>query len=310
MRTNKLRFRSSIAIVVALVVISLYFAMSAFMTRGMSPTIEHQLLALQAEDYVAAYADTSRTFRETTSLEKFKTLVQSYPVFSNNKDVTILSKKIVDGKGIVKARIRSRTGVERTAKYQLANENGTWKISSIILYKNRDSDSSQEVDSQTDTASEKVALPNNYANERFRFAINYPADWEYTQPNTKTVLFSEKHVSSSTAPAITVQPVLHQDDDGRYKSVNDVVQTATKKTNASVIERGKVIVNPSRGERLDGRYVILSYQKHDNDYKQLNVIFYKEEDRALYVLEYSAPAKVFNTSLPIAKAMTQSFTYE
>lgn len=307
---KRLRLGISIVTAIAIVIIGICVTIAMSTSRSIDSPIENQLVSLQKSDFQSAYDYMASTSKNTSTLDKFKRFVLTHPVLANNKAIDIISRQSDQKTGMVKVILTSSSGIQTPATYRLTKEDGAWKISYITL-----SLKDSKVVNLSDTSTTSVPLPNVYQNERYSFTINYPDNWDYRLPNNKSIIFSDKSMSAPMASTFAIKPVLHQGLNGKYKSVNDLMTVVmnninTKAKQVSLVERGRINLPVSHGERLDGRYMIVSYTYQGQPYKQMEVVYYLTEDRALYAIEYQAPAAQFDATLPIAKAMVQSFIFE
>lgn len=111
--------------------------------------IKNQLQAIRSGNYAQAYNDfTSEDFRASTSLEKFETFIDSYPILTRYKEVAFKDKEVQGDRAQIVALFASDDGVI-PAEYKLVKEGGTWKVWSLhlLLLPNGDQELT-EVDSE------------------------------------------------------------------------------------------------------------------------------------------------------------------
>lgn len=104
--------------------------------------IEEQLADIRAGNIEKAYQDyTSHEFKKITPLKEFEKFVKDFPVIVDNQSLQFNSinfeKSIATFQGV----LNSKGGDALQVEYDLAQENGKWKILGIQLFKPTTSDS-------------------------------------------------------------------------------------------------------------------------------------------------------------------------
>jgi hypothetical protein len=317
-------FLGSVAIFLVLVFVGMYFY-----TGGLKKPIEQQLIAIQTEEYAAAYSYTSTGFQNTTSFEAFKKFVNQFSALRNNKGVEFEERSIENGVGTVSVELLSRSGAKTPAKYQLVKENDKWKIQAMILNP-VDAGASETVSKATlvkpvahepekevkttNEAPQPVSLTNYYQNSQYHFGVYYPANWIYTTPQPFAVLFTPTQPINNFMPTIRVQKEMYRERGGRYrdirKYVNDVMANllAVGVTNLTLVEQGPVPLGKPGQAKLNAQYSLISYSQQAKEYNLVIVLYYKDPSRTLYILEFSAPKDNLYDVFPVAKAMAESFS--
>ena len=102
-------------------------------TAGLVEPIQRQLDAFKHDDLRAAYAETSTSFQQDISFEKFSELMKSVPSLSHNVSHSFTSRSSstnADGTGTgdVMGSISDDQGAVVRVHYELVKENGAWKI--------------------------------------------------------------------------------------------------------------------------------------------------------------------------------------
>ena len=102
-------------------------------TSGLVEPIQRQLDAFKRDDLRAAYAETSTSFQQDISFDKFSELMKSVPSLSHNVSHSFTSRSSstnTDGIGMgdVKGSITDNQGGVVLVHYELVKENGAWKI--------------------------------------------------------------------------------------------------------------------------------------------------------------------------------------
>jgi len=102
-------------------------------TSGLIEPIKRQLDAFKRDDLHAAYAETSTSFQQDISFEKFSELMKNIPSLSHNVSHSFTSRSSstnADGTGTgnVMGSITDDHGRVVPVRYELVKENGAWKI--------------------------------------------------------------------------------------------------------------------------------------------------------------------------------------
>jgi len=120
-------------------------------TESWVDVVDHQLEALRQGDIPKAYtAYTSKDFQSATSLDQFRSFVEAYPVFHNNKSAHFTQRSIEHNIGIIKGKLTSQEHVNTPIEYKLIKEDGKWKILSIRLLKPENIQNAKETDHAED----------------------------------------------------------------------------------------------------------------------------------------------------------------
>lgn len=94
--------------------------------------IKAQLAAVDSGDLSKAYNDyTSKGFRDATSFDQFKQIVDANPQIFKSKSSSFNNVKIENGQAVVKGTITGQDGTVTNMQYKLVLENGQWKIQSF-----------------------------------------------------------------------------------------------------------------------------------------------------------------------------------
>jgi len=119
---------------VAAIAIAGFGASFAFWgTAGLVEPIQRQLDAFKHDDLRAAYAETSTSFQQDISFEKFSELMRENPSLSSNVSHSFTSRSSTTnadgtGRGDVMGSITDNQGRVVPVHYELVKENGGWKI--------------------------------------------------------------------------------------------------------------------------------------------------------------------------------------
>lgn len=308
----------------AVVVIALLIVLAFYVTSGLTKTVYAQLDAVKQGDMVKAYSYTSSSFQNVTSLQDFKQLVSSFPIMANYKEVSIPSRELKDGIGTVKVILTSQADSTVEIDYQLTKENGEWKINYMeippagaSIKKDVDSFDSKLLQNNSPKAvpSNDDLLTNSYENSSSRYSIKYPKDWIYTSPDKYSVIFSGQAGSDDYYSTVNIQVVKANVLEKQQKpdvAVNTFLknlkgQFAGIATDVKYSGNGTFNLTRSNGDNLQGAYFIVSYNLKGDVFKQWQIVIMRNDTPIFYAWAYTAPVKIYDTYLPIAKAMLKSW---
>lgn len=108
-------------------------ALAMWATSGIVKVAEDQLTLIKSGDINGAYALTSGMFKQATSLEVFTEFVNTYPVLSQNGDVSFSERQVDGDTGYLFGTITAQDGTAMKIEYQLIKENDKWAIMGINL---------------------------------------------------------------------------------------------------------------------------------------------------------------------------------
>ncbi len=153
--------------------------------------------------------------------------------------------------------------------------------------------------------------PLQFSDANYHYSMQYPTSWDYTRADRGITVFFKNDHQATHPIQLTVQP-LEFDDNAGHQSVQQVIdlgESAVKDKDSSyqVVEDGLLPPRANKNENFHGRYVVYSYSVNNQPVKQLQVVYFKSPSRAQYVIDFIAPANVFDAELPAARAMIASF---
>lgn len=156
-------------------------------------------------------------------------------------------------------------------------------------------------------SSKDVVLDKTYHNSKFKYQIDYPADWKFIQ-NNGNVVFNGKEGTPSAQSSFLISVSRQEHKHLSAQQILDVIKIKILKStsNMKIIEAGVMPALYPNAE-YDGRYAIYSYTINNTPFMHLEVAAIWGLNHYLYVLDYIAPASQFKADLPIAKAMIISF---
>jgi hypothetical protein len=107
-----------------------FFAMFSAL-EAPKKTVRTQLQEIKAGQLDAAYARLSESYRARLAREDFDALVAAHSAMRDNKDSSFSSSNIVNDTARFEGTLTASSGEKEGVTYELAKENGDWKITSI-----------------------------------------------------------------------------------------------------------------------------------------------------------------------------------
>jgi lipopolysaccharide export LptBFGC system permease protein LptF len=157
----------------------------------------------------------------------------------------------------------------------------------------------------------KVKLSKTFQNDELGFSIGYPADWEYTQPNAWTVVFSGKQDSEAYYSTVNIQSIASKQAGGKYGTVEEAMGDFKKQfltaPQAKIIEEGASILTQADGTKYEGRYLIVTYLLEGAQLTQQDQrVFPRKDGLGFYAWAYTSPKDQYDKYFPIAESMLES----
>lgn len=278
-----------------------FIAIIFYLTSGLVDTIKDQLKALQSGEIEKAYSYTSKDFQKATSFNDFKKFIDQYPSLKNNKSSFFNEREIKDNTGTVRGTLTAKDGAKTPIQYKLIREDGAWKILGINV-----TQTGAGVEINHDSSSTKI-----FENKSNRYSIQYPTDWEYEQPEKGTVIFSGKKGTPSYFATVNIQTILTKKSGGKYTNLKEFMasfkkQIAEHASDAKILDQGEAQL-PQNPKKFHGEYLIFTYTLKGQAFKQMQFVIFRDDGLAFYAWGYTSPVEQYNTDLPIAKAMYESW---
>lgn len=323
MRSSTSSFKKILLIIGLVIASFLLFvfciiAIALYATSGVTDTVRSQLIALRAGDYVKAYSYTSKDFQNSTSFDAFKNFIDRYPSLKNNKDSTFTNRKIENNEGEVSGTLEATDGTTTPIQYRLIKENDHWKILSIQVSPSgatvKHDDHTGTTSSEKSSSTNEIALPNVFENKNSKYSINYPADWEYTQPDKATVVIGGKKDTASYTSTVNIQTVLTKKSGGNYSTLKEFMNSLKKQAlqispDTKILAEDTINLDKKPNRiAMQGRYVVFSYTYKGQAIKQMQFVFLRADGQVFYAWGYTSPADRFDIDYPIAKAMFASWS--
>lgn len=160
--------------------------------------------------------------------------------------------------------------------------------------------------SQTPTETTNVQLTKYYSNQRYHFSIQYPENWQYVEPAAYMASFIGTYGTPSSQSSLTLQALKNRRGQSVQQIIESAKQTLVRRAGSFVIDDDDTLPPLPNSPGYQGRYVVFRYAINHIPMQQIEIIFYKNPNRGLFVLDYIAPQSQFAADLPVAKAMIKS----
>ncbi|KTD04790.1 DUF4864 domain-containing protein [Fluoribacter gormanii] len=288
------------------------FLIILFLTSGLIHSINHQLSALKAGNIEKAYSYTSKDFQKATSLSDFKKFINQYPSLKNNESSFFNERVIENNRGFVKGTLTAKDGAKTPIEYRLIWEDGAWKILNItVSYTGAgiDVDHNKFTSSNVSTSQEFTWL--NFDNKNSRYSLKYPSNWEYIKSGKGTIVFRGKKGTDSHNTTITIQTLLTKKNKGTYATIQDLKDDLKSQIFANakepkLLQQGEIDL-PQNPKRFHGEFLVFNYKYKNKEFKQMYIIFLRDDGLAFYTWSYASLIKQYDKDLSLAKGMYESW---
>lgn len=314
-------FKKAMLVIATIIVwfgvfVGFLIAMVFYATSGLVDTVHNQLISLQSGDIKKAYSYTSKDFQKITSIDDFKKFLDHYPSLKNNESYFFNERRIENNIGTVKGTLTSKDGAQTPIVYRLIKEGGTWKILGIeVLPTGAGIEINHKTNgSVTNPSVHEHSLSKVFEDKNNKFSIKYLDDWEYEQPEKGIVIFSGKKGTAAYYSTVNIQTILAKKAGGKHSDVNQFLeafkkQIAEQSSDSKILAQGRVEL-PKNPKRFHGEYILFTYNLKNEAFKQLQIVIFRDDESAFYTWAYTSPVKQYNTYLPIAKAMYESWSVD
>ncbi|VEB36768.1 Predicted membrane protein [Legionella sainthelensi] len=295
-----------------LVFVGTIFIIVLFLTSGLIYSINHQLSALKTGDIEKAYSYTSKDFQKVTSLSDFKKFIDQYPSLKNNKSAFFNERIVENNVGFVKGTLTAKDGAKTPVEYRLIWEDRAWKILNIkVSYTGAGIDIDRNVFKPSSSLTPQESTWIDFDNKANRYSLKYPNNWEYIKSGKGTVLFKGKKGSDSYYTTITIRTLLTKKNKGQYSTIQELkddLKTLVFKntTEPQLLDQGEIEL-PQNPKRFHGEYLVFTYKYKNKEFKQMDTIILRDDGLAFYTWSYTSLMKQYNSDLPIAKRMYESW---
>lgn len=302
---------------VLVIYVALLGTIIIFATSGVSDAVQNQLAAIRSGDMEKAYSYTSSEFQKATSYDAFREFVQQVPALRDNESGSFPTRSIDNNEGVISGTVKSREGSEMPIEYLLIYENNVWKIEGIrINPKESDAQSEEPEASSATPASDSADTSKQVENLTYnepeeKYSIEYPDNWYFDQADKTSVMFSGKKGSPSYYATVTIQGLPMKKSGGIYADVKEIVddlkgQIKEKTTDVKFIEEGDVSL-PKDPEKFKGKYFVVTYTYKGESMKKMQYIIVQPDGSMAYSWGYTTPADIYESDLPVAQAMYDSW---
>ena len=153
-----------------------------------------------------------------------------------------------------------------------------------------------------------------FADPKFGFSIDYPADWVARQPSGSSVIFSGAKDSPAYYSTVSIQNASPGTTGTAGPAVGAVL--ADLKSQLAAAPGGvtylgeRAYVYERNGLRLEGREFLVTYVRGAQRFKQLTVIVPRPGGTVVHIWSYAAPENRFQEHQAMAETMLKSWTIE
>lgn len=144
----------------------------------------------------------------------------------------------------------------------------------------------------------------------FDYVIQYPAGWLYYAQEHHTAVFIGKPGGESNLPSVMIKSILSAKAGGTLTDVEGVIgdlENQLKSTSEAAFYVPEPFTYAKDGLKLTGKQAVMEYTLKGEKFKEWAVIIPKAGGDAFYVWAFTAPLKVYDEYLPVAKAMLDSW---
>jgi hypothetical protein len=282
-----------------------------FMVLGnLADVAQDQLAAFRSGDLTKAYSYTSTDFRTATSFEDFKQFYQTHPILKTNESASFPSRQFNNDEGTLTGSLKLKDGSAVPIDVMLKKEKGEWKIQGMDFSPADAAKDAPASDLTSTTVNDKTNLLTSKAQ---KFAINYPVEWIYVQTDPHSIDFGWKDAHPNKM-VVNMQVIPSKKIGGIYATTQDVVTDLKKQINDTTkdatFDGAGEITLPQSAEKIHGEYFEVSYTYNGGALKKIQYVFLNESGDYFYTLGYTAEPANFESDLPYAKAMLESFVIQ
>lgn len=309
-----------VGLVMLAILIYVIFIISivCYVTSGLTDPVKDQLTAMRSGNYQDAYSMTSSEFQQTVSFDEFKEFVNQYPVLRHNASSSFNNVKFENNTGVIKGTVAADNGASKEITYNMIKENGKWKILNIQM---KASDAGISSDQKRTDKSEPVkksdpnniSLPEKFISKDNSYSMNYPADWEYTQPDAWSVVFGGKKGTDAYDSTVNIQVILTKQSGGKYATLKEMLdslkkQAVTQAKDTKFIAEDNIDLDKTANRMaMKGRYVVFTFTYDGKQYQQMQFVFLRNDGNAFYAWAYTSPLETYQIYYPVTQAMFRTW---
>lgn len=150
--------------------------------------------------------------------------------------------------------------------------------------------------------SDTVQLENLFYEQSFGYSIGYPGDWTYTKPREYSIVFSGQEGTPAYHSTVAIENIVSAKAGGTYESIKAVVDDYKCKLVTSAED---VCIHTSEYPAGDGFVAEFTYQ--GVTLRQWRVVIVRSNENIFHTWAYASPIEQYDTYLPIARAMLDSW---
>jgi len=153
-----------------------------------------------------------------------------------------------------------------------------------------------------------------FADPKFGFSIDYPANWEARKTSGSSVIFSGAEGSPAYYSTVSIQNARAGASTTLAQAVGAVLTDLKSQLASAPGGVTYIGERPYRykrnGLRLQGQEFLITYTRGAQRFKQLTVIVPRPGGTVVHVWSYASPESRFQVFQPIARGMLKSWTIE
>jgi hypothetical protein len=155
-------------------------------------------------------------------------------------------------------------------------------------------------------------LENIFQEKGFGYTIRYPADWVYAKSSPYIVIFSGQEGTDAFYSTISIQNIASKKRGGKYENIDSFVadlknQLITSAKNTKIYKE-KPLAYEKNWVKLTGKEFVAEYIRQGEHFKQWVIVIKRDSGEIFYAWIYTAPENLYNSYLPVAEAMLDSWT--
>lgn len=159
---------------------------------------------------------------------------------------------------------------------------------------------------------DNVSKKNNtqtFADKELNLAINYPANWEYSKPDSSSVLFNGQQGTPDFTASVFIKMISLKQYAYSHSAQQLIKhlqqQLSTAAQDVRLLKKDKLNL-PSHLKNYTGMYFIATYTQKNVAMKKLQYVIIGPNQIA-YTWEYTAPAMLFEANFDNAQRMYESW---
>lgn len=151
----------------------------------------------------------------------------------------------------------------------------------------------------------------HFADPKFGFSIDYPADWSIAKPSPFTVIFRGREGTDAFYATIGIRNVRSSSAAGQRQVAAAVLSDLKAQLAAAATEveyfGERPLTYDKNGLRLEGYEFLVTYTMERGRFRQWTIIIPRPEGDIAHVWSYASPAARFHFFRPVVEAMWKSW---